>query len=41
MDMRHREQSLGCIWYVIAGVAILAIVVYNALGWLMSSGAMS
>lgn len=29
-DMRSNENNLGCIWYVIAGIVMLAVAVYSA-----------
>jgi hypothetical protein len=31
----NREHNLGCIWYVIAGILLLAAVLYCALGGLL------
>ncbi len=32
----NRDQNLGCIWYVLAGIVLLAAAVYGALGGLMA-----
>ncbi len=34
--MNRNENNLGCIWYVIAIIIMLAMAVYGALGGLMS-----
>lgn len=34
--MRSTENNLGCIWYVLAGILLLAAAVYGALGGLMA-----